>query len=121
MALKMRPATPGQSTQGFGWPRFVWFVKLNDSARNCTLIRSVTAKVLKNDMSSWAKCGPQRALRPTLPCTPLCGRCHAPLIAPFELNSALVLNQPNWLGSLACQLPTTSGRHQPESRSELQD
>ena len=32
-----------------------------------------------------------------------------------------MLNQPNWLGSLACQLPTTSGRHQPESRSELQD
>src|SRR3954471_16485289 len=100
MALKMRPLTPGLSTLPLGCPRLVWFVKLNDSARNCAFTFSVIAKVLKNDMSSCPKCGPHRALRPTLPCTPFCGRCQGPEIAPFvDSKLVAVLNHPNWLGS----------------------
>ena len=64
--------------------------------------------------------------------TPECIAAHVALHAPLwalprsvdrpiaARGALLVLNQPNWLGLLACQLAATSGRHQPESRSELQ-
>ena len=43
----MRPATPGQSTQLFGFARFVWLAKLNDSARNCSLNALGDSEVLE--------------------------------------------------------------------------
>src|SRR4051794_36327280 len=96
---------------------------LNTSARNCALSRSVTANVLKNDVSSCEKFGPVIRLRPTDPNWPFCGLRHGPMVWPF-VNSGLlvpvVANQPYWLGSDAEKSPTKSGRHQPVSRSELQ-
>src|SRR5690348_7222255 len=117
----MRPATPGQSTHVFGCPRLVWLPKLNDSARICIFTRSVNANSLKNERSSWVNRGPHIEFRPTLPNVAFCGRCHVPLTMPFAVSGvAAVLNQPNWLGSFACQSPAMLGLQKPVSLSLLQ-
>src|SRR6185369_12739472 len=117
----MRPACPGQSTHELGLARFVWFVKLKHSARNCKLWRSRIRNVLKNDISSCVKDGPTITSRPAVPKLPTCGRCQGPSTWPFAVNGTLVvLNQPNWSGLGTEKSPTRLGRHQPVSRSELQ-
>src|SRR5207247_11227328 len=90
----MRPATVGQSTQAFGLARFTWFAKLNDSARNCTLKRSLMAKLLKKERSHCEKPGPTSRLRPTEPNAPFCGRRHGPSVCPLASGAEAMGNQP---------------------------
>src|SRR5262249_39042711 len=84
--LVILAAVPGQSTHVFGLARFTLFVMLNDSARNCALTRSVTAKFLKSERSNCEKDGPSSRFRPTVPNVPRCGRRHGPSVCPFDVS-----------------------------------
>src|SRR5436853_186248 len=60
-------ATAGFPMAEFGSPKFGWFVRLNDSARNCSLKRSEKLKSRMMLKSRSTKPGPRRISRPEFP------------------------------------------------------
>src|SRR5262245_33472876 len=58
-------------------------VKLKNSARNCSLARSVSEKFLNSDRSEVNRCGPWSRFRPALPYTYCAGR--AKLVLTMQL------------------------------------
>src|SRR5438552_11419377 len=69
--LLVAPLAPGSS-------KFVRLNRLNDSARNCTLTRSVMWKFLIIDISTPKLFGPRKVFRPKLPTQPGHGRVKNP-------------------------------------------
>ena len=71
--------TPGEPplTFALGRPNATVLVRLNASARNCSLIRSVIVKLREIETSRSCKAGPRSVLRPEFPKTPGAGKLNA--------------------------------------------
>ena len=66
-----------ENTTGFGVPKFARFCKLKHSARNSSVVRSVSAAFFISDTSTLANPGPRYVPLPRLPHVPAVGSRNA--------------------------------------------
>ena len=122
------PGVPS-SMDASGCPRFAWLNALNDSALNCSLNRSVIAKVLAKAKSALKRCGPYNELRPTSPNDLHAGSCQGPDVIPGEVGHTFVADLAGFVSLVLATVnqlftpkpvstgPTIFGLHGPVSRS----